>query len=88
MGWDFEERVIEATDVAEAIITQAENYDVVLIGATKIGPFDRLLFGTIPEKVATSCPKTVIMVKRYEGRVRSLLREVIGGATGGKGNEA
>ncbi len=87
LAWEFEEQIVEATDVAEAIIAEAENYDLVLIGATETGPFDRLLFGSIPEKIAVSCLKTVIMVKKYEGRVRSLLREVVGGgAAGAKGN--
>ncbi len=75
LPYEYEARIIRADSVLEGILAEAENYDLVLVGATQPGPFEQLLFGSIPERLATRCPKTVIMVKRYEGLVISWLRQ-------------
>ena len=38
----------------------------------------RKLFGEIPEKVARYSPASVLVVKQYEGRVRSIFKRVFG----------
>jgi hypothetical protein len=37
-----------------------------------------VLFGEIPEKVARLSPTSVLVVKRYEGKVRSFLKRALG----------
>jgi hypothetical protein len=37
-----------------------------------------VLFGEIPEKVARYSPASVLVVKQYEGRVRSVFKRVFG----------
>jgi nucleotide-binding universal stress UspA family protein len=67
-------RVLVADDVVEGIASEAENHDLVVIGATDEGLFEQVLFGTIPERVTLRAPVTVMMVKRYRGPVRFWLR--------------
>jgi nucleotide-binding universal stress UspA family protein len=70
-----EQTVREAANVRNAILREAENADVVVMGASAAPATDGgedFLFGALPEAVATRSRKTVIVVKT---------REAIGKAT-------
>jgi amino acid transporter/nucleotide-binding universal stress UspA family protein len=69
--------VVYGTGVVEGIRDVGGRYDLLVIGATEQGLFDRFIFGNIPERVAQECLQTTIMVKRYQGPVKSWLRRVI-----------
>ena len=56
----------------------AADYDLLVLGASKEGIFSSVLFGEIPEKVARYSTQPVMIVRRYEGLVKSLVRRVIG----------
>jgi len=75
--YPLETKVVTAPDVVTGILKEAEGYNLVILGATREGLFDQLPLGAIPRRVAEECPKTVIMVKRYQGPVRSWIRRVI-----------
>ena len=60
-------KVAEADDVAAAILAESENHDLVVIGATAESLFQQVLFGSVPVKVARSCTRTVLMVKKDLG---------------------
>jgi basic amino acid/polyamine antiporter, APA family len=66
--------VVVADDPVKAILREARDYDMVLLGATHETVFQQVLFGTVPEHVAKRCPKTVVMVKGYRGPLVSLVR--------------
>jgi amino acid transporter/nucleotide-binding universal stress UspA family protein len=75
-GFDYplDVKVLCADDVVDAIISEAAEHDLVVIGATNERLFDQVVVGTIPEKVALGAPVTVMMVKRYRGPVRAWIR--------------
>ncbi len=75
-GFDYplEALVVTAPDVVSGILREAEEHNLVMIGATEERLFEQRLFGSISERVARECSKTVIMVKQYRGPVRSWLR--------------
>jgi amino acid transporter/nucleotide-binding universal stress UspA family protein len=83
-GFDYPLQALVATspDVVSGILREAEEHNLVVIGATEERLFEQRLFGSIPYRVASECSKTVIMVKRYGGPVMSWLRRrfVSGGA--------
>ncbi len=58
----------------EGILQQAEKHNFVVMGATQQGFFEQLLFGAAPERVARECSKTVMIVKRYQGPVKSWIQ--------------
>ncbi|HEY74720.1 MAG TPA: amino acid permease [Thermoflexia bacterium] len=58
-------KVARASSVVEGILQEAEDHNLVMVGASAERLFEQRLFGSIPEKVARECPKTVIMIKRY-----------------------
>ncbi len=78
-GFDYpmEALVVTAPDVVTGILREAEEYSLVIIGAAEERLFEQRLFGSIPHRVASECSKTVIMVKRHQGPVRSWLRRLL-----------
>lgn len=70
------QEVVVSDHVVKALLREAKDYDVVILGASHEGVFQQLLFGVIPEQVAKRCPKTVIMVKGSAGPLRSGLRRL------------
>jgi hypothetical protein len=75
-AYDFplEVMVEPADNVVQGIVQASAHHDLVVIGATAERLFDQVLFGTIPERVALDAPVTVMMVKGYQGPVRSWIR--------------
>ena len=78
-GFDYplEVLVVTAPDVATGILREAEEHNLVVMGATEERLFEQRLFGSISERIARECSKTVVMVKRYEGPVVSWLRRLL-----------
>ncbi len=71
-------RILEGKKVATTLIRAAEDYDLIALGASKEGLFSNVLFGEIPEKVARYSRTPVMIVQRYEGPVKSLVKRVMG----------
>ncbi len=78
-GIQFEKKTIVARSVLKGILEESAGYDLVMIGATREPIWKRLFLGTIPKSVARSSPKTVMMVKRYEGSVKSWFKKLLSG---------
>ena len=74
----YERKIIESKSIAGGIAKASRDFDLVVIGAAKEPFFRKMLFGEIPEKVARYSPSSVLMVKKYEGVVKSLLKRVFG----------
>jgi nucleotide-binding universal stress UspA family protein len=53
---------VEADDVVEAILEQSKDYDLVVIGCTRVPLLTRLRRDPIPEQVARRCDKPLVMV--------------------------
>lgn len=73
-----ERKLIESKSIAGGIAKAGKEYDMVVIGAAKEPFFRKMLFGEIPEKVARYSPNSVLLVKKYEGTVKSIIKKVFG----------
>jgi len=73
-----EKHLIESRSIAGGIARASRDYDLVVIGAAREPLFRKILFGEIPEKVARFSPTTVLVVKKYEGVVKSILKKIMG----------
>jgi len=71
-------RIIESATVAGGIAKASREYDLLVIGAAKESFFRRMLFGEIPEKVARFSPVSVMVVKKYEGPIKGLIKRILG----------
>ena len=70
--------LIKSKSIAGGIAKASRDYDLVVIGAAKEPFFRRILFGEIPERVARYSPTSVLVVKKYEGAVKSLFKRIFG----------
>ncbi|NIS36247.1 MAG: hypothetical protein GWN07_20145, partial [Actinobacteria bacterium] len=76
-GFEVTTELVESRDVTDGIVARTADHDLTIIGATREGPLQRLLFGAIPQAVGRRSQNTVIMAKRnldVTSRVRRLLR--------------
>ncbi len=64
--------------MAGGLAKASRDFDLVVIGAAKEPLFRKMLLGEIPEKVARFSPASVLVVKRYEGPVKSLVKRILG----------
>lgn len=71
-------KIVGPGEVRDLILQESENHDMVIIGASRESGLQQLVFGSIPEQIASRCDKTVIMVKAYTG-IQSRLRRWLGG---------
>jgi amino acid transporter/nucleotide-binding universal stress UspA family protein len=77
-GGGVEKLLIESGSVAGGIAKASKDYDLVVLGAAKEPLFRRVLVGDIAAKVVRYSPASVMLVKRYEGRLRSVLKRLLG----------
>ncbi len=71
-GGKVDTQLIRNNDVSKGIISAAESYDAVMVGAAGKSVYPQILFGNIPEAIAKDSGKMVIMVKHYHP-VKALL---------------
>jgi nucleotide-binding universal stress UspA family protein len=71
-------RLLEGRKVATTLVKAAADYDLIALGASREGVFSNVLFGEIPEKVARYAKTPVMIVQRYEGPVKSLVKRILG----------
>lgn len=77
-GLPKQKRLLESKSVAGGIARTSREYDLVVIGAAKEPFFKKVLFGEIPERVARYSPTSVLVVKKYEGMVKSIFKKILG----------
>jgi amino acid transporter/nucleotide-binding universal stress UspA family protein len=73
-----ERQLIESTSVAGGLAKASRDFDLLVIGAAKEPVFRKMLVGEIPQKVARYSPASVLVVKRYEGPVKTLIKRIMG----------
>lgn len=72
-----DEKVIHSDSIERGIIEAAEGYDAIVLGATGRGHYPRILFGSVPEKIARESGKPVIVIKRHHP-IEAWVRRVLG----------
>ncbi|MBW2149481.1 MAG: amino acid permease [Deltaproteobacteria bacterium] len=71
-------KLISARSIPAALIKESNDYDLVVIGATREGFLTYLFKGTIPEKLARHSRTSVMIVKEYEGIVKAWMKHFLG----------
>ena len=59
-------RVILDTDIVEAIVHEADDHDLIVMGASNEWFLRRRLFGSIPDQIANNASVSVLMVRSEE----------------------
>lgn len=78
LGSSAKRTIIEAGKLASGLARAAGEYDLIVLGVSEEGLFSNVIFGEIAEKVARYSRAPVMIVKRYEGKVKSLVKKVLG----------
>ena len=73
-----EKKIITASSPLAGILKEAEDYDLVIIGASEQGFIDQFAFGSIPQRIASQSPHSSIMVKGYSGAPEFWFRKALG----------
>ncbi|MFC6734395.1 amino acid permease [Haladaptatus sp. DYSN1] len=66
-GVETTTELVEGDDIASAIVERSGEHDITIIGASREGLLQQLVFGAIPEEVGRRAKNTVIMAKRDLG---------------------
>jgi uncharacterized hydrophobic protein (TIGR00271 family) len=74
-----EGRVVRADGVVQGIVQAAAEVDLVVLGASDESLLDQVIFGSLPERVALSCPMPVVMARKYRGLSRLWLQRLWNG---------
>ncbi len=59
--------VIESDNVSDAILEHSADFDLTVIGATREGLLEQIVFGAVPEEIARRSDNIVIMAKKNLG---------------------
>ena len=77
-GGKVDKHLVESKSVAGGIARASADFDLVVLGAAKEPLFRRMLVGEIAAKVVRYSPTSVMLVKRYEGLIKSWLKRILG----------
>ena len=69
-------RVLQGAGVAEAVLGASGDFDAVMVGASSESFSTRILFGTLPERIAREARTTVMVLKSHEP-VRAFVGRVV-----------
>ncbi len=65
-------KTVRASSVVKGIVSQAQNSNITMLGATQENIFSQAIFGPIPQRIAQQNPNTTLIVKRFDGSVGSV----------------
>lgn len=71
---EIDHKILTGDNVADTIVRESADHELTIIGATREGLLDRIVFGDIPEEVGKRANNTVIMAKRNLGITSRLSR--------------
>ncbi|HEX8342285.1 MAG TPA: cation:proton antiporter [Tepidisphaeraceae bacterium] len=58
-------KVVPGTAPAEAVLSEAGEYDLVIVGVTEEWGLESSLLGMRPERIARDCPSSMLIVRRF-----------------------
>lgn len=73
---DYERRVEVSEDVPGTMIEIAREYDTIILGVSRVSSVERILSGTIPDRIGERVSGTVVLVRGAEPTDRPLRRAI------------
>jgi APA family basic amino acid/polyamine antiporter len=74
-----ERKILKAEKPAQAIAGEVREGDLLLMGASKGGTLEQLLFTSVPEAIVEQTSEPVIIFKRFQPRKKSWVERLIAG---------
>ena len=76
---DIERKLVTSDWVAPGLIEESNQHSLTLIGASNQSIWQQLRLGSVPETVSRQSSKTVVIVQKHEGPLRSWFRRFFSG---------
>jgi nucleotide-binding universal stress UspA family protein len=76
---NIEPMIIKSDSIATTLIRESEQHSLTLIGASNQSLWEQLRLGSIPEFVSRRSSKSVVIVHKYEGAIKSWTRRFFSG---------
>lgn len=73
---NIETKVVWVDDLQEAMLQQAAEHDLLVLGASNKGILDEAMFAGLPVEVAQMHPGVTILARRHEGHIGRRLRRL------------
>lgn len=74
----FEVMIRKTPRTRDAIISEIQSHDLVIMGAPEEGLIRRAIFGDLPERIAREIDVPLILTKRYTGHIKSWFQKFFG----------
>ena len=58
-------KVVEHDSPVDAVLREAENVDLVIIGVAEEWGLEAQVFGFRPQRIALECPKSLLLVRKF-----------------------
>lgn len=72
-GIELSKVLLKSNFVKKAIVDESKDHDLLIIGASNVQPWKKLVLGDIPRKVHLEAATSVMMVRKYQGPAKSWL---------------
>ncbi|MGI6366764.1 MAG: DUF389 domain-containing protein [Anaerolineae bacterium] len=72
----FDPRVVAAPTVVRGIQSAARDYDLVLVGASGESYVDRVVFGNVPQQLATTLDRPLLIVRHHRDAATEAMRKL------------
>lgn len=72
----FKTKVIRSDSILKGVLSEAEAYDMMMLGTTNDSIFSQLWFGAIPQQIATEHEGASVLVKQFDGSFGSIARRL------------
>ncbi|UCD58414.1 MAG: universal stress protein, partial [Candidatus Hydrogenedentota bacterium] len=76
---NIERKIIKSDSVTVALIKESELHSLTLIGASNQSIWEQMRLGSVPETLSRRSPKSVVIVRKYEGPIKSWARRFFSG---------
>ena len=76
---DIERKLIRSDLITPALIHESEQHSLTLIGASNQSIWEQLRLGSVPEMVSRLSSKSVVIVQKHEGPIKSWVRRFFSG---------
>ncbi|MDY6958852.1 MAG: amino acid permease [Halobacteriota archaeon] len=73
-GFKLKPEIVTGTSPAKEIIAASEEYDLIIMGASKRWVLNKFLFGSIPDRVMAEASCPVLFAKKKESKAFSVLK--------------
>lgn len=71
-------KILKSHSIMETILNESKNHDMIIIGASRRSLYHQMRYGSLPRNIALYSQVPVMIVKKYEGTIKSWIKRFLG----------